>query len=181
MSALDDVRQHHDMGLVDNKFLKVCKPQLNKLQNLNPVAFASATRKVGRFKYFQNSPDVIEGSSSKQAICSQKTMHFKNVQEKIKSREENGIIGVSPDQSTDYVHNLLFLSKRQATEAGRNATKADLHIAGHSHRLTDPDIKVRAISDLSDFNQKCLKSTPTIKLPTQSEALIYQKCSHLLN
>ena len=90
-------------------------------------------------------------------------------QEKIKTLEENGIIGISPDQSTQYVHNLLFLSKRKATEAGRNATKADLHIAGHHHRLTDPDIKVRCINDLSDFNKRCLKATPTIYLPSQGE------------
>ena len=175
MSALEDVRQHRDMGIVDNKFLKLCQPQLNKLQALYPVAFVSATRKVGKFKYFRYSPDIIEGSSCKQPIRSQKTMHFKNVQEKIKSLEADGIIGVSADQSTDYVHNMLFLSKRRATEAGRNATKADLHIAGHSHRLTDPDIKIRAINDLSDFNKKCLKSTPTIKLPTQSEVQDFVK------
>ena len=175
MSALTDAREHRDMGIVDNKFLKLCQPQLNKLQALYPVAFASATRKVGKFKYFQYSPDIIEGSTCKQPIRSQKTMHFKNVQDKIKSLEADGIIGVSADQSTDYVHNMLFLSKRRATEAGRNATKADLHIAGHSHRLTDPDIKIRAINDLSDFNKRCLKSTPTIKLPTQSEVQDFVK------
>ena len=169
MNAGDDVREHRDMGKIDTQFLNHCSGRLDKLLKEYDAAFASDTRKIGKFKYFQYTPDVKEGTSSKQAIRSQKTMHFKNVQEKIKTLEENGIIGISPDQSTQYVHNLLFLSKRKATEAGRNATKADLHIAGHHHRLTDPDIKVRCINDLSDFNRKCLKATPTIYLPTQGE------------
>ena len=169
LSAGDDVREHRDMGEIDSKFMSKCSSRLDSLLKTYDKAFSSETRKIGKFKYFMYTPDVIEGSSSKQAIRPQKTMHFKNVQEKIKTLEENGIIGVSPDQSTQYVHNLLFLSKRKASEAGRNATKADLHIAGHNHRLTDPDIKVRCINDLSDFNRKCLKAAPTIYLPTQME------------
>ena len=169
LNAGDDVREHRDMGEIDSKFMSQCSSRLDSLLKTYDKAFSSETRKIGKFRYFSYTPDVIEGSSSKQAIRPQKTIHFKNVQEKIKTLEDNGIIGVSPDQSTQYVHNLLFLSKRKASEAGRNATKADLHIAGHNHRLTDPDIKIRCINDLSDFNRKCLKAAPTIYLPTQME------------
>ena len=169
LCAGDDVREHRDMGKMDTQFTEHCSSRLQGLLKDYEPAFASEKRKIGKFKYFQYTPDIKEGSSCKQAIRPQNTMHFKNVQEKVKTLEENGIIAVSPDQSTRYVHNLLFLSKRKAAEAGRNATKADLHIAGHNHRLTDPDIKVRCINDLSDFNKKCLKATPTIYLPTQME------------
>ena len=169
LCAGDDVREHRDMGKIDSQFTKHCSSRLESLLKDYEPAFASDKRKIGKFKYFQYTPDIKEDSSCKQAIRPQNTMHFKNVQEKIKTLEDNGIIAVSPDQSTRYVHNLLFLSKRKVAEAGRNATKADLHIAGHNHRLTDPDIKVRCINDLSDFNKKCLKATPTIYLPTQME------------
>ena len=175
MSALDDVRTHRDMGEVDAKFLKHCKAKIDELHKAYPEAFSSATRKVGKFKLFQYTPDVVEGSSSKQAPRDQKTWHFPNVKEKIKYLKDNGLIGISPNQSTQYVHNLLFLSKRRASEAGRNCTKADLHIAGHNQRLTDPTVKIRAINDLSDFNRKCLRDTPTIQLPSQDQVQDFVK------
>ena len=149
---------------IPEKYMK----QISGLIDKYPEAFSSEDRKIGTFKGYMYYPNLLPNSDAFQKKRDLDFSQYPAAVKKLNEMEKLGIIQVSDSQSTDFVHNLLLQHKKKPAEAGRHWTKADAYIQGRTAKLTDPDIKVRCINDLTTLND-CLESIPSITLPTETQ------------
>ena len=149
---------------VPEKYIK----DINKLREKYPEAFSSDERKIGTFKGFMYYPNLKPNSEAFQKKRDLDFSEYPAAIKKLDEMEKLGIIQVSDSQSTDFIHNLLLQHKKKPAEAGRHWTKADAYIQGRTAKLTDPDVKVRCINDLTTLND-CLESIPSITLPSEAQ------------
>ena len=142
--------------------------EINQLKIKYPQAFSSDTQRIGTFKGYMYYPNLKPNSRASQENRNQDFSLYPAAVSKMKEMEDLGIIQVSDSQSRDFVHNLLLQHKKKTNEAGRHWTKADAYIQGRKAKLTDPDVKIRCINDLTTLNE-CLESVPSIILPSEAQ------------
>ena len=159
-----------------NKFEK-WEEKLKKVNEKYVNSFARGDVQCGEFKLdVWVDPDVIPGKTAAQAKRKkQDHTAFGAVQKQMEKLENQGIIEISNDQSTDkYVHNLLTVPKKPSGSTLRQWTKADQAIEGRNAKMSKEDLPVRVLADLTSLN-KCLRSTPAISLPEEHEVKTFVK------
>lgn len=149
---------------IKEKYIK----QINDVVSRYPEAVSTEDKITGRFKYWNYSPDVIPGKTASQKNRNTRIDQFPAAVEKMKELQRHGIIQVSDSQSKDFIHNILIQHKRKTDQVGRGWSKADQAIESRHNKLSDPNVKIRLLNDMTTFNY-CLRHIPTISLPRETE------------
>ena len=149
---------------IKEKYIK----KINAVVDNYPEAVSTEDRITGRFKYWNYSPDVIPGKTAFQKNRNTKIDHFPAAVEKMKELQKHGIIQISDSQSKDFIHNILIQHKKNTDQVGRGWSKADQALGSRHNKLSDPNVKIRLLNDLTTFNY-CLRHIPTIALPREAE------------
>ena len=157
-------KQSQTCKTIKEKYIK----KINAVVDNYPEAVSTEDRITGRFKYWNYSPDVIPGKTAFQKNRNTKIDHFPAAVEKMKELQRHGIIQISDSQSKDFIHNILIQHKKNTDQVGRGWSKADQAIGSRHNKLSDPNVKIRLLNDLTTFNY-CLRHIPTIALPREAE------------